>query len=226
MAASTITRTGVTLTNDTGTAAEPNGDGTLLNAAWCSTFLDRIDALFSSALTIGGLFGAEGFGTHSFSAGGTGTQALLVRNTTAGNTNQAMLQVGNDASASLTALVSYSSTWTTAGLYVANGSLLQGAGAGGLSIAATVGALRFYSGGTTERARLTSNGHFIIQGVSTNPTTDDLAASGAVAQAVAVYVMADQLVFAYNNSGTMTYIALTLDGSDTTWSHSTSAPGL
>jgi hypothetical protein len=54
MAATTITRTGVTLTNDTGSAASPNGDGTLLNNAWVQVFLDRIDSLISGDITFGG----------------------------------------------------------------------------------------------------------------------------------------------------------------------------
>jgi len=32
------------------------------------------------------------------------------------------------------------------------------------------------------------------------------------------------LVIAYNNSGTVTFITIPLDGSTTTWTHSTGAP--
>lgn len=155
MAATTITRTGVTLTNDTGSAASPNGDGTLLNNAWVQTFLDRIDSLISSNITFGGLITAEGFGTHTLSAGGTGAQLVNVRNTTAGTGNYAGMTVGNDTSAARAALFAFSTTYSTSGPYVADGAAVVSLGAGGLSLyAGNVGGdLRFFSGGTTERAK-------------------------------------------------------------------------
>lgn len=223
MAATTITRTGVSLTNDTGTASSPNGDGTLLNAAWCSTFLDRIDALFSGALTVGGVLSAEGFGTHSFTAGGTGANLLRVRNTTAGASNYAAVEVGNNAGTAALNLAALSSSYSSiAGYHVANAGHIEAQLEGGLTLAAyhATGVLRFFSGGVTERARFASSGHLVLQELTTNPGTADVASHGAVA----VYTKADKLVFAYNNGGTMTYITLDLDGSDTTWAHSTSAP--
>lgn len=68
--------------------------------------------------------------------------------------------------------------------------------------------------------RLASAGWLIQQEVASNPGTSDLTADGAVA----IYNKADKLVFSYNNGGTLTYITLDLDGSDTTWTHGTSAP--
>lgn len=155
MAATTITRTGVTLTNDTGTAASPNGDGTLLNNAWVQVFMDRIDSLVSSNITFGGTVTAEGFGTHTFVAGGTGGQRLVVRNTTAGTANYADVFLGNDTTANAVAVGVYSTTFTTSGPYVQNGGILQSAVAGGLSVVAAhaSGDLRFYAGGTTERGK-------------------------------------------------------------------------
>jgi hypothetical protein len=64
MAASTITRD--TWTNDTGTAANPNADGTVINnAALQNNVYARVDELFSGAgsyttLTIGGKISVEG----------------------------------------------------------------------------------------------------------------------------------------------------------------------
>lgn len=222
MAASTIVRTGVTLTNDSGTAAAPAQDGTLLNAAWCSTFLDRIDALFSGALTIGGLLTAEGFGTHTFSAAGSGAQRLVVRNSSAGTGNYATLAVGTDAATTVTELIATASTYTTNGAYVGDGSIIKAHRSGGLSVIASdsSGAIRFYTGGLYKRAALVSGGHLVLEELTTNPSTDDCTADAAVA----IYTKADKLVFAYNNGGTMTYITLDLDGSDTTWTHGTTAP--
>lgn len=222
MAASTITRSGVTLTNDTGTASSPNGDGTLLNAAWCSTFLDRIDAMFSGAVTFGGVISSEGFGTHSFSAGGSGANLLQVRNTTSGTGNFAELRLGTDYSTSILRLMGFSSAFTSTSANLANGATVQAPESGGLSLVASnaSGPIRFYTGGTTEIGRFTASGHLVLTELTTNPGTSDCAADAAVA----VYTKADKLVFAYNNGGTMTYITLDLDGSDTTWAHSTSAP--
>jgi hypothetical protein len=64
MAASTITRD--TWTNDTGTAANPNADGTVINnAALQNNIYARVDELFSGAgsyvtLTLGGKLSVEG----------------------------------------------------------------------------------------------------------------------------------------------------------------------
>lgn len=136
MAATTITRTGVTLTDDTGSAASPAGDGTLLNNAWVQTFMDRIDSLISANITFGGTLTAEGFGTHTLSAAGTGAQLLVVRNTSAGTGNYSGLSLGTDAANALV-LRANSSTWTTSGIYVQNASLLVSTTAGGLDIATT-----------------------------------------------------------------------------------------
>lgn len=150
MAATTISTSGLVLTNDTGTAASPNGDGTVLNAALWALLLTRINGCFSGAFTIGGVFGAEGFGSHTLSAGGTGANALVVRNTTAGAANYAGVAVGNDASAGLSRFLSMSSSYTTSGAFVANGTVMEGNGAGGVSIASThaSGTLRAYTNGT------------------------------------------------------------------------------
>lgn len=111
-------------------------------------------------LYLSGLVTAGGFGTHSFSAGGTGANALHVVNPTAGTANNAYVAVGNDQSALQARLQVFSSTYTTSGRAVADGALLENDGAGGLSIAANhaSGAIRFYSGGTTLRAQINTNG--------------------------------------------------------------------
>jgi hypothetical protein len=39
-----------------------------------------------------------------------------------------------------------------------------------------------------------------------------------------MYRKNNKLVFAYNNAGTLTYLAIPLDGTTTTFTHSTTAP--
>lgn len=319
MAASTMTRTGVTLVNDTGTPSAPVGDGTLLNNAWVQTFMDRIDALFSGALTIGGVLTAEGFGSHTFSASGTGSNAIAVRNPTAGTANAGALHLGNDSSATRGVVRMHSTTYTSTGVHYADGLSITSAGVNGISLscsnaaasavirlnpsgagsgyhllylgggetAATImygantesailrlghsrvgngyayidligdttystyalrivrgnggadsastlyhrgvgafqlvaqdaGALEFHTT-NTKRAAITAAGHLVLEEQTTNPGTSDCAADAAVA----VYTKADKLVFAYNNGSVMTYVTLDLDGSDTTWTHGTTAP--
>jgi len=126
--------------------------------------IDSTNFLVSAA----GLLTVSGFGTHSFSAGGTGNQELSIRNTTAGTGNAALLTLGNNSDANLLNLYAFSSTYTTSGPYVASGVTFRSQGAGGISIAATSasGAIRFYSGGTTERARFETNGYFGLNDTS------------------------------------------------------------
>jgi hypothetical protein len=148
MAATTITR--ATWTD--------GASGTIVNNAILhSDVYAKIDQMFAGAggyatFTFGGLVAAEGFGSHSFSAGGTGGHILAVRNTSAGTTNYADVRVGNDANAALASLTAFSSTYTTSGYNIANGARVLGQGAGGVAIAAghASGAVRFFAAGTTE----------------------------------------------------------------------------
>lgn len=223
MAATTISRAGVTLTNDTGTAASPNLDGTLLNAAWCSTFLDRIDALFSSAVTLGGTLTIEGTGSALTASGSTsGNNTIAVTNTSTGSAAYAQVKISNSAGVALNLAGLSTAYSSTPNYHYASAGHVEAQLSGGLTLAAyhASGELRFFSGGTTERGRFTASGHLVLAELTTNPGTSDCAADAAVA----IYTKADKLVFAYNNGGTMTYITLDLDGSDTTWAHSTSAP--
>ena len=150
MAASTITRD--TWTDDTGTPAAPNADGTLINNSVLQNHIyARIDAMFAGAgayvtFTVGGRIAAEGFGTHSFSAGGAGENRILLRNTNAGTGNFAGVNVQADG-ASVVALQQFSTTFTTSGSAVADGGLVIGTGAGGLNLSAAhaSGVLRFFT---------------------------------------------------------------------------------
>lgn len=168
MAASTITR--ATWTNDSGTPSSPVGDGTLLNNTRLQNDVyAKIDEMFAGAgsyatFTFGGFLAVEGFGSHLFSAGGTGGNLIMPRNTTAGTGNYAGVRVGNDATNAVLELYATTTTYTASGDTPQDGSLVRGARAGGLSISATdaAGVVRFYTGGTTERMRLTAAGMLLL----------------------------------------------------------------
>lgn len=168
MAASTITRD--TWTNDSGSAATPAGDGTLLtNTVLQNHIYARIDAMFAGAgayatFTLGGNFAVEGFGTKTFSASGTGGNIISVRNTSAGGTNYGQVQIGNDGSATAGLIRSTASSFTPADAYVQDGFHLIGERAGGLVVQAThaSGVIRFGAGGTGEDMRLNASGQLGI----------------------------------------------------------------
>lgn len=134
-----------------------------------------------TTITLAGLLTATGFGTHTFSAGGAGSNAIKVRNTTAGAANFGWLAVGNDADANLASLQAFSSTYTPAGPQLANGVALSAAGVGGLSLDANqaAGAIRFYTGGvTTPRASYAANGNYSLGANLTDSVTVPTIASG------------------------------------------------
>lgn len=120
------------------------------------------NAASAMSLSSGGLLAVSGFGTHTFSAGGTGANLLIVRNSTAGTGNYGNFQVGNDANAGLTAVYSFSSTFTPSGANFANGTLVQANGAGGMTLQAqdAAGSLRFFTGGSSQRFGVNAAGDF------------------------------------------------------------------
>lgn len=152
MAATTIARESMT---DTVTAWNVARIG--------SAIYDKFDAVIGSNITFGGTVSAEGFGSHAFSSGGTGTNRLQIRNTTSGTANRASLDVGNNVTAELLRVIALSSAHTTSGYLVASGGVLEANGAGGLSIATTdaAGDIRLYTGASiTERLSISDAGLF------------------------------------------------------------------
>ena len=112
--------------------------------------------------TLTGVLTVTGFGTHAFSAGGTGANEVKVENTTSGTGNSAYFGAYNNAG--LTGYLQvFSSAFTTSGINVANGALLGAGRAGGLNLAATdaAGAIRFYTGGTTQRFGINADGDWL-----------------------------------------------------------------
>ena len=91
----------------------------------------------------------SGFGSNAFSAGGTGYNRLILRNTTAGAANGAQLSVGSDADPDQLYIQSFSTTFTTSGMNVAGGAVINGEGPGGLNLAATQANIGLYTNGST-----------------------------------------------------------------------------
>lgn len=111
--------------------------------------------------TVGGLFTANGSGQHSFGlTAQNGSNDVLVANTSTGTAARTRLLLGN-LNDSLAGIVStLGANFTTAAPAVQDGMLVQSTRPGGLSLAATSvsGTVRFYSGGSTERAAFGTDG--------------------------------------------------------------------
>jgi hypothetical protein len=117
----------------------------------------------SSAITeTGGLLTVPGYGNHNFSGAGPGDQVLRVTNTTSGPTATANIYA--NAGTNIMWIQSFSQGYTTGTYDVQNGGFFGVTGTGGLSVGALAGtgAIRFYSGGTTERLRITQTGNIGI----------------------------------------------------------------
>lgn len=200
MAATTITR--ATITDDSGNGTS----GTILNAAWVGTALyDKIDALFAGVTLQQEASDAAG--------------SVTLRSKNSNSTGFASHILGTNEGDNSGALQAFGSSYSTSTSAAASSVRLVSFVSGGLGLVTSGGPHRWWIG-TANPMTLASTGHLVLAEQTTNPTTSELAADAAVS----VYTKADKLVFAYNNGGTMTYITLDLDGSDTTWSHNTSAP--
>lgn len=127
-----------------------------------------------------GLLSVTGFGLSNFTSSGIGSNAILIGNTLAGTGNAASLNISSDV-ANQTILQSLSSTFTTNSYQVQGSTVLLGQGAGGMSLIAFngAGAIRFYSGGTSERMRVTPSGGLIV-GATTDIGAGIIAASQTV----------------------------------------------
>ncbi len=71
-----------------------------------------------------------------------------------------------------------------------------------------------------ELADSSQNTWLTMDEADANPTSTQLDTDDSVS----IYNKADKFVIAYNNGGTITYLYIDLDGSDTTWTHTTTAP--
>lgn len=137
------------------------GVGTITSGVWNAGTITA-----TAPLTINGISTA-----NILTGGGNSQQSLLVQNTTSGTA--AYSSFGLSAGSVNGALSTYSQGFTTSGTAIQASILIYGDGAGGVSIQANgaAGAIRFYSGGATERARIHASG-----GISLFGTTDPGAA--------------------------------------------------
>lgn len=121
-------------------------------------------------------------GTHSFSAGTSGSNILGIRNTTDGAGAAAFIQIGNDATATLGLLQGHATNFGSASINNASAILLRSTGAGGLDIAAThaSGPIRIWAGGVVLRGTVHTTGG-LVWGV---PTGGDKGSGTINAQAV------------------------------------------
>ena len=203
MAATTISR--ATITDDSGNGTS----GTILNAAWVGTAIyDKIDSIFNNA------------GLTTWEANVAGVVGVRAANTNTGTSGFAELGAAN-SSGTLLRMRHFGTGFTTSGANVQDGSTVEGTGPGGLSLFASnaAGVLRFWTNGV-QRGSFTANGHFIVPELAANPAVGDMTANAAMS----VYTTNNKFVIAYNNGGTVTYLSVPLNGSSTTWTHSTAAP--
>lgn len=132
-----------------------NGSGKL-------TFQVNTGSALTSIMTLdnSGLFSVLTAGTHTFTAGSSTSNRVDIVNTTSGTTAQAQFRVTAGTNTSI--LATYSQGYTTGTVDIQNSTLLQAAGAGGLSFYASdaAGVMRFFPAGTTERGRIYASGGF------------------------------------------------------------------
>ena len=121
-------------------------------------------------LTVNGRLTVNGFGTHGMASGGVGFNVLRVQNTANGGGNGSWISVGNDANPDIGAFNAFASSYTSDGPFIANSVAMRALGSGGLSVTAedAAGFIRFYTGGTTERARLDAGGRLTVSGFGTH----------------------------------------------------------
>lgn len=87
--------------------------------------------------------------------------------------------------------------------------------------ARTNGDVFWFKNGATKAFWFDWDNHlYFDEANSGNPTTSDLDSLDSMS----IYMKNDKFVIAYNNGGTITYITIPMDGSTTTWTHSTTAP--
>lgn len=134
--------------------------GTIVSGVWNAGAVTSSGTVAGVAGQFSGLLTVSGFGTHTFSASSNGSNLINLSNTNAGAAAVAGIVMDNDARANNLTLRSYGSGWASSGIDVPDSVLLRGNGAGGLSLIAqhASGAIRFYSGGTTLRAQINTNG--------------------------------------------------------------------
>jgi hypothetical protein len=158
------------------------------------------------------------FGTNYFCSAGTGYNKLTIRNTTAGTGNGAQLSIGNDNDADQLYIQSFSSTFTTSGMNIAGGAVINGEGPGGLSIAATQSNIGFYTNGSAVgnlRMIIACAGNVGINCTSPGTTLTvggTIASSGTICGLGAVYAAGNIRVSSATSAGNSVDPAITTGG--------------
>jgi hypothetical protein len=137
--------------------------------------IGTVSAAPSQGLLVQGNVGigtASPTSTFDITGASAGGITQTIRNTQAGVGAGSGFRMGNNLAVNRLEIFTLSSTYTTAGAYVSDGSSIINEGTGGLSIGGTnaAGVLRFYTAGTgtaNERMRITSDGNVLI-GTTTN----------------------------------------------------------
>jgi hypothetical protein len=215
--------------------------GTILsNARLQGDVYDKIDALIAANITFGGTISSEAFGTHSHSAGGSGSNLILVRNSTAGTSNKGVFQAQADG-AGVMALEMFSSTHTPngSGSVTAAGGRLVLSGAGHLGIETVTGDVRFFPAGALRvrvdftsgliaendyGLRIKNTGGTAIDGVIITSGNEMRIGSESAASVVDTVIKAGAAVRFRMNSAER--VVLTAAGSVQASDGSVSAPGL
>lgn len=159
-----------------------NGAGGLVYVATDAAGLHRwyTQTTEQMRLSAAGVLTVNGFGTHTFSAGGSGGNRLSLANTTDGAGNFVSLDFA--AGTTVASVAVFPQSFTTSGLNIQGGAQFIANGAGGVLIAAShaSGVLRFYSGGTSEKLRLHASGGLSL-GDTTDPGATNLRVAGTSA---------------------------------------------
>jgi len=196
----------------------------------------RLTISSTGAATFSNLITVSGFGNSTFSSAGTGYNKLTIRNTTAGTGNGAQLSIGTNADADQFYVQSFATTFTTSGMNIAGGAVVNGEGPGGLSIAATQSSIGFYTNGAGAanlRMTITSAGNVGIgtssinsEKLTVNQTTGNASAllvntSGVTAgQSYGLTIQAgtnssDRSFLVANQGGSTNYLLIRGDGEAT-----------
>jgi hypothetical protein len=183
-----------------------------------STFWGNVCVSNNKCTYLSGKTTVGWFGTNYFCSAGTGYNKLTIRNTTAGTGNGAQLSIGNDNDADQLYIQSFSSTFTTSGMNIAGGAVINGEGPGGLSIAATQSNIGFYTNGSAVgnlRMIIACAGNVGINCTSPGTTLTvggTIASSGTICGLGAVYAAGNIRVSSATSAGNSVDPAITTGG--------------
>ena len=120
----------------------------------------------AGVVTVAGTLTVNGAGTHALSAaaGNSIGNILTIRNSTSGTAAGAQMTVGNNTASDLFYIQIQSSAYTSSGRFQADGANIECYGSGGIAITANhaSGAIRYFTGGSTQVGMIDTNGWLAI----------------------------------------------------------------